>query len=784
MIIRVFIRFALRGLTKRAWRTSFPILTVMVGVMLLTGTRLALDSMPQITKVLHEEAYMADFSIHIKGAPAKVVEELLGSVRNVKDVDLRLFFRSIIHTPGQWPKEADILVFGVRAPEPPLLNRIVITGGRYFEHEAEQGLIMEDDYGHWRLGSVVYLETPFRNASLGVVGACKAIWMPRWYISSTVYALIPLKTLQSLLKLDGVINLVLVKVEDPSRVKETMGEVAEALKPYGVLSQALEGKLIPIAETESYYSYLVMLISLIGFSLLIVGLAIVYTVISLSTSQELREIGMLKTLGATRRCILLTYVFKGSIIGFIGSGLGIALSLILAAFLFSGFIFASLTLEGVISTLEALEKALSRSYMALLNHLALGTSLSALAAIPSAWKASNLAAAQAVRSFPGLPVQAEGSLRPWLSRSPLTLRYALRSLSRRRARELIIVLVIVISVSLNTVLLTAAETQNLLVDRYSDSLRFDFLIVLSKPSSIKDLERPFSKLLQRIENFEVGYYTQAKVLGFTTSILGVAANTSLFSPEMVEGRLTREGYEAVFPEHLARRMGVGVNDRLIFSGQRRNVTLTVVGLRLDPVLNIILVPLAIAQEVDGFEGKVNIVGVKVKDGVDVEVMINDVKRKVPNYLWHLTKEGALKMLREVITDVFNITASTIILSTWLVSIILIFSISGQTITEERRVIATLKALGLTRLRCILLTLSKLMIIGLIAALLSLTLSLAFLKLFSILLAYTMMFTLPMTISPKTIINSIAFIAATSIPSGLILGLSASLTKTSETLRYE
>jgi ABC-type lipoprotein release transport system permease subunit len=172
--------------------------------------------------------------------------------------------------------------------------------------------------------------------------------MPRWFVSSMAYALIPLETLQRILKVDDQVNQVLVKVKDGVDPIESMNELSDKFKPYGSVIPSIEGRVVPFAETQTYYNYLVRLVSLIGFSLLAVSLTLQYSSLSLMVTQEIREIGTLKALGATRKNILHAYVLRSLFLGVIGSSIGSLLGVVVANFLTKSFASTSLTLEGMI----------------------------------------------------------------------------------------------------------------------------------------------------------------------------------------------------------------------------------------------------------------------------------------------------------------------------------------------------------------------------------------------------------------------------------------------------
>ncbi|MEM2936289.1 MAG: FtsX-like permease family protein, partial [Candidatus Bathyarchaeia archaeon] len=548
-----YLRYALRGLIKRPGRALFYVFIITVGVMLLTGTTIVINGIPEVVRVSYEEAHMADFTLNLRGVSEQIVNDTCSQEAGVSEFEARFAFRSTVHLSRGWPKSAEILLFGVRAPL--ILNKVTLIQGRFFNGEDEETLIVEHDYGENTLGKDVLVETPFGNATLRVVGTCRAIWMPRWYVSSTVYALVPLKTLQRLLKAENLVNLALVRVKDQSQVKAVMDNLTATLKPYGVVSRSLEGRVVPIVEAEAYYAYLVRLIFLIGLSLFAVGLAMVYSTLSLSISQELREIGTLKTLGATRGKIVLTYLLRGTLLGFLGSLFGVLLGVSAASLLMQGLVSTSLTFESLVSVSQSLMQALVNNQAILILHLLLGIGLSLLLALPPAWAASRTPIAQAVKNFPGLSMVSGNVKKPWPSRGPLFLKYALRSLARRKGREAIVVLVIVISVGLNSTLVAASESQQALVDELSGAINFDFLVYLSRPSNASVVQEVLQALSTNISFSEAGYFTNVKVAGYTLPAIGSRVDTRVFNYFLVEGRWLQNNHEVIFPERLAREVG-------------------------------------------------------------------------------------------------------------------------------------------------------------------------------------------------------------------------------------
>jgi ABC-type antimicrobial peptide transport system permease subunit len=121
---------------------------------------------------------------------------------------------------------------------------------------------------------------------------------------------------------------------------------------------------------------------------------------------------------------------------------------------------------------------------------------------------------------------------------------------------------------------------------------------------------------------------------------------------------------------------------------------------------------------------------------------------------------------------------------WLTSVILIFSILGQNINEERIVFTILRALGMKKRTCILIVIFKLSVLGLTAVALSALAAPLILQLFSEFLAGSSSFSASIVLPAHIYLTSAAFIMATTLPSGLILGAYITGVKISEALRYE
>ncbi|MDW8048152.1 MAG: FtsX-like permease family protein [Nitrososphaerota archaeon] len=768
-------------MTKRPWRSFFTIFMLMVALMLMTGTSIASNNIPALVESSLEEARMADFTVDTIPLSTSILHSIIGRKDYVDEYEMRLVMRTTAFNVKGWPESTDILLIGVNSPLK--LNRVSVVSGRLFE-EDEEALVVEHDLGENVLGRNLLVKTLAGNVTLKVVGTCRAVWMPRWYASSIAYALVHIKVLQRIMSLDGCANQVLVKIKGGYSTVDCMNDIRIGLQAYGAVSTSIQGQVIPFIETRTYYNYLVSLFSLIGVSLLAVSLALMYCSLNLMVTQEYRDLGTLRALGANRRDIVTAYMLRGLLLGALGSISGVFLGVIAARTLLSGFASVSQIFEGASYFVGFLPEIIGQNAEMLVAYIVLGTSLSLLLVMPPAAIASNIPPSQAMKSFSGL-LAMSGRSNPRTSRGPLFMRYALRSLARRKGREAAIVIVIAVSVAVNSTLLAASEAQQNLLNETIAALNFDYIICLNRRFNATLLGTDLEPFLNEAEFIEFAYYTNMRAAGYTVFAIGMPVGATYFNYPLVEGgRFTGEMCEVILTESLAKIIGARVNGNLTFSTDIRSANLTVIGIRRDPIFNVLVLPLPTAQMLDSAEGSVNAFVIKAKAGVDSSRLIQNIRRSVRGYLWHIDRAGIINILSDLLTEAFQSTATVMITFTWITSVLLIFSIAGQNINEERMVIAILRALGLSRGKCIILIAFKLLVLGVVSAVLCGVLTPLILKVFSDLLASTLQLRIPLYLSPGILVNSAIFILVTTLPSGLILGVYAASLNIVSTLRYE
>ena len=192
-------------------------------------------------------------------------------------------------------------------------------------------------------------------------------------------------TLQEMLGLEGkYATSIIVKLREPEGAEEVEAWIEAQFPDYEAKTVEEAAKVLINAVREG-----VAFINLVGYAGMIASALAVITVLTMMVSGKTRDIGVLRALGISRKGIILLFIFDGALIGLIGAGLGGLISSLVVLYfeVYPVALFGGLVLEVKFNPLE------------LLVPMIVGFTISVLASIYPAWRASTYEPAEAMRYF-------------------------------------------------------------------------------------------------------------------------------------------------------------------------------------------------------------------------------------------------------------------------------------------------------------------------------------------------------------------------------------------------
>ena len=137
-----------------------------------------------------------------------------------------------------------------------------------------------------------------------------------------------LATIQEMLVQEGTISALHVRVDDPQKVNEYGEQLLDVIpRGYGILTwQMLNPQFFEALWMEKVAMFIILLLIVLVAALNIIG-TLVMTVV-----QKTRDIGILKSMGATSGSIMLIFLYHGFLIGLVGTSLGVVWGLRLCRF--------------------------------------------------------------------------------------------------------------------------------------------------------------------------------------------------------------------------------------------------------------------------------------------------------------------------------------------------------------------------------------------------------------------------------------------------------------------
>ena len=397
-------RVALRGLLGRKLRTILTAVAIVLGVAMVSGTFVLTDTIDRAFTTIFSSAYDKTDAV-VTGTTAvewsqtgraTVSDDLLAQVRALPDVEAAA--GTILDVSGDG-NEATIIdeqgepivgnnpTFGLGVnPEDERFNPFRLVEGDWASGPHEVVLDKSTASKHdFAVGDRVQVAGDGPVATYDVTGI--ATFGDVDSLGGATIALFDVETAQRVLRKDGV-DAIAVAGKDGVSQNDLLAELQTELPGTVQVRTGAEQAEEDQKGIDEFLSFIRYFLLAFGGIALFVGAFVIFNTLSITVAQRTRELGTLRTLGASRRQVLRSVVLEGLVLGVVASVVGIALGVALA--------------KGLAAVFAALELDLPKSgtvfaLRTVLVSLAVGVGVTLLATIAPAVRATRIAPIAAVR---------------------------------------------------------------------------------------------------------------------------------------------------------------------------------------------------------------------------------------------------------------------------------------------------------------------------------------------------------------------------------------------------
>jgi putative ABC transport system permease protein len=324
-------KLALRGIAQRKLRAFVTAVAVLLGVAFIAGSYVLTDTINRSFDQIFDEAYAGtNVAISPSTVGGQTVdlppfpEEVLGQVRQVDGVEKAA--GGIFSTVRFVDAEGDPLGAGLApefvasvAPEP--FETLTYTDGRPPENANEASIDESTaDREGLEVGGTLHIAGPAGVKGYDIVGL-QRLGSTSSGGSSTAQLTLP--EAQRITDKVGELDGISVEAEDGVSPGELAQRVDRVLPARLVVETGIQAAARQSEDIKEDLAFFRVVLLVFGGVALLVGSFLIFNTFSITVAQRIRELGMLRTLGATRGQILRGMILEATIIGAIGSVLGV-----------------------------------------------------------------------------------------------------------------------------------------------------------------------------------------------------------------------------------------------------------------------------------------------------------------------------------------------------------------------------------------------------------------------------------------------------------------------------
>jgi len=313
MKIHYWFSIAWRNVKRRKLRTTLSVLSVAVGVAMIIGLLSLTAGMGETLRVVIRSLTGADIVVYSRFRPLNYFEvssEILG-IPGVYAVLPVLSFSTSIG-------DIRITVYGVNTSTFSEVSSLTLIEGRFISSSGEAIVGKElVDKLNLSLGDQIVIKYNTSSLTLTIVGIFE-VGNP--FQERVVY--ISLEDAWNLTRLYGHVTQIQIKCSDPSIVNNVAENIREIFPEIGTeLGMFMPSQMLQ-STTRLIQSWNIFFLS-IGFIVLIAGGLAVMNTMFMNIAERVREIGILKSMGAKSLDIFTLFILEALLIGTLGTIAGV-----------------------------------------------------------------------------------------------------------------------------------------------------------------------------------------------------------------------------------------------------------------------------------------------------------------------------------------------------------------------------------------------------------------------------------------------------------------------------
>jgi putative ABC transport system permease protein len=354
----------LRGFLQRKLRVLLTAIAIALGVALMAGTYILTDTINHSFANIFSTAYKGDAVVvspaetlgrEIRSETSPITEGMLAKVRavpGVADATGGIFSEAtLLNTDGKRLSTGGAPAF-VGSVKPARFESYTPVQGRFPQNASEvdidQGTAKREGL---KLGGQIVVAGLAPARRYQIVGIAKFAGSQSFGGAGT--ALLTLGEAQRVMKKVGQYDEIDVAAAAGVSTEALRARIRAVLPPTVSVRTGASEAAKQTSDLESSLGFLRTFLLVFAYVALLVGAFIIFNTFSITVAQRTRELGLLRTLGASRRQVLSSVIYEGLMLGVVGAVLGLLLGLLLAPALNQLFIVFGAELPNNGTVLEA-----------------------------------------------------------------------------------------------------------------------------------------------------------------------------------------------------------------------------------------------------------------------------------------------------------------------------------------------------------------------------------------------------------------------------------------------